>query len=304
MEEKRPLLADKREWLPVLSLLAATLLWASSFVALKIAFAHFDPMVVIFGRMLVGSLCFIFLPATFRGLNYRPGDLGRLGLMAFCEPCLYFIFEAMAIVNTTASQAGMVTAILPLLVAVVARIALKEHLTRRTLAGFFIAIAGVIWLSLAAEADAGAPNPLLGNFYEFVAMVCATGYVIQLKRLTSRYSPFFLTAVQAFAGSLFFFPILFLPGTELPVRYDFVGVTAVVYLGAFITLGAYGCYNYGVSRIPVSQATAFINLIPVFAVILGWMVLGETFTGSQYLAAGIVFWGVYLSQDRRRPSKT
>jgi len=53
----------------------------------------------------------------------------------------------------------------------------------------------------------------------------------------------------------------------------------------------------------VSQATAFINLIPVFAVILGWLVLGETFTGSQYLAAAIVFWGVYLSQNRRRPSK-
>jgi drug/metabolite transporter (DMT)-like permease len=293
----------KSDWLPLVSLLAATLLWASSFVALKIAFAHFDPMVVIFGRMLVGSLCFLFLPATFRGLTYRPGDLRRLALMALCEPCLYFIFEAKAIENTTASQAGMITAILPLLVAVVARMVLKEHLSRRTLIGFFIAIVGVVWLSLAAEADVTAPNPLLGNFYEFLAMVCATGYVIQLKQLTSRYNPFFLTAVQAFAGSLFFFPLMLLPPTTLPNHFTATGVAAVVYLGAFITLGAYGCYNYGVSRIPVSQATAFINLIPVFAVILGWLILGETFTGSQYLAAAIVFLGVYLSQDRRKPSK-
>jgi drug/metabolite transporter (DMT)-like permease len=295
---------EESEWLPLISLLAATLLWASSFVALKIAFAHFDPMVVIFGRMLVGSLCFLFLPATFRGLAYRPGDLRRIALMALCEPCLYFIFEAKAIENTTASQAGMITAILPLLVAVVARLVLKEHLTRRTLIGFFIAIAGVVWLSLAAKADVTAPNPLLGNFYEFLAMVCATGYVIQLKQLTSRYNPFFLTAVQAFAGSIFFFPLMFLPPTTLPTHFSLTGVAAVVYLGAFITLGAYGCYNYGVSRIPVSQATAFINLIPVFAVILGWLILGETFTGSQYLAAAIVFWGVYLSQDRRRAFKT
>jgi len=295
---------DNSEWLPMFSLLAATLLWASSFVALKIAFAHFDPMVVIFGRMLVGSLCFLFLPATFRGLAYRPGDLRRLAFMAFCEPCLYFIFEARAIENTTASQAGMITAILPLLVAVVAHIVLKEHLSRRTLIGFFIAIVGVVWLSLAAEADVTAPNPLLGNFYEFLAMVCATGYVIQLKQLTSRYNPFFLTAVQAFAGCLFFFPLMLFPPTTLPTHFTVTGVAAVVYLGALITLGAYGCYNYGVSRIPVSQATAFINLIPVFAVILGWLILGETFTGSQYLAAGIVFWGVYLSQDRRRAFKT
>jgi drug/metabolite transporter (DMT)-like permease len=37
----------------------------------------------------------------------------------------------------------------------------------------------------------------------------------------------------------------------------------------------------------------------VFAVILGWLILGEAFTGHQYIAAGIVFLGVYLSQERK-----
>jgi drug/metabolite transporter (DMT)-like permease len=288
----------------VASLLAATLLWASSFVALKIAFQHFDPMVVIFGRMVVGSLCFVFIPGAFRHLEFRRGDWRLLAFMTLCEPCLYFIFEAKALENTSASQAGMVSAILPLLVAVAARVVLKERLTRRTLAGFFIAILGVCWLSLAAEAGVGAPRPLLGNFFEFLAMVCATGYIITLKRLTARFSPFFLTFVQAFVGSGFFFLLLFLPGTEIPTRFSPAGVGAVLYLGAFITLGAYGLYNFGVSRIPVSQATAFINLIPVFAVVFGWLILGETFTGTQYLAALIVFAGVYLSQDRRPRDRT
>ena len=49
----------------------------------------------------------------------------------------------------------------------------------------------------------------------------------------------------------------------------------------------------------MSQATAFINLIPVFAVIFGWLILGEAFTGNQYMAALVVFGGVFLSQDRR-----
>ena len=218
--------------------------------------------------------------------------------MAICEPCLYFVFEAKALENTSASQAGMISATLPLLVAVVARMVLKEHITRRTLAGFFIAISGVCWLSLAAEAGSGAPRPLLGNFYEFIAMVCATGYIINLKRLSARFSPFFLTAIQAFVGCLFFLLTLFLPTTAMPTRFSLAGVGAVIYLGAFITLGAYGLYNFAVSRIPVSQATAFINLIPVFAVFFGWLILGETFTGNQYLAALIVFAGVYLSQDR------
>ena len=46
-------------WLPVASLLLAMLLWASSFVALKLAFRSYHPMVVIFGRMFIASLCFL-----------------------------------------------------------------------------------------------------------------------------------------------------------------------------------------------------------------------------------------------------
>ena len=73
---------------------------------------------------------------------------------------------------------------------------------------------------------------------------------------------------------------------------------AIIYLGAVITLGAYGLYNYGVKHIPASQASAFVNLIPVFSVIFGWMLLDESFTRGQCIVAGIVMVGVYLSQRR------
>ncbi len=66
----------------------------------------------------------------------------------------------------------------------------------------------------------------------------------------------------------------------------------------FVTLGAYGLYNFGVSRIPASQASAFVNLIPVFTVILGWIILNERFAPVQYLASALVFSGIFLSQDR------
>ena len=74
---------------------------------------------------------------------------------------------------------------------------------------------------------------------------------------------------------------------------------AVVYLGTFITFGAYGCYNYSVSRIPASQAAGYVNLIPVFSVGLGMLVLGESLNMSQLLACGLVFIGVGISSWRR-----
>jgi len=291
-----------RRLLPVLSLILAMLLWASSFVALKLAFSGYHPMQVIFGRMFIAAACFVpFIPA-FRKLNWRRRDLKYLLIMAICEPCLYFIFEAKALELTSASQAGMITATLPLLVAILAWSVLKEKIARQTIFGFCLAIIGACWLSLASETSSNAPNPLLGNFFEFLAMVCAAGYTVSLKHLTSNYPPLFLTAFQAFIGSLFFFLFLLVPGIGFPTHWQTVPALSVIYLGTFITLVAYGCYNFSVSRIPASQASGYVNLIPVFGVILGMLILGDRLNLSQWLACGLVFSGVWLSSRRKPPT--
>lgn len=288
-----------RQLLPTFSLILAMLLWASSFVALKLAFLGYHPMQVIFGRMFIATLCFVVFIPSFRKINWRRRDLKYLLIMAVCEPCLYFIFEAKALELTSASQAGMITAMLPLLVAVLAWGILKEQIPRQTLTGFLLAIVGACCLSLAGESSDNAPNPLLGNFCEFLAMVCASGYTIALKHLSDNYPPLFLTAFQAFLGSLFFFPFLLLPGVGFPVNLDTGPLLAVVYLGTFITFGAYACYNFGVSRIPASQAAGFVNLIPVFSVLLGMIILGDRLNLIQWLACGLVFGGVWVSNSRK-----
>ncbi len=297
------LIRMRSEWISILSLTLAMVLWASSFIALKLAFQTYDPMVVIFGRMTVASVFFLFFVKNCQGSVYRKGDFKYLLFMAVCEPCLYFIFEARAIENTTASQAGMITAMLPLMVAVGAHLFLKERVMKQTIAGFVLAILGACWLSMGSSPSHDAPNPLFGNFCEFMAMVFATGYTITLKRLTARYNPLFLTAFQAVTGTVFFLPFLFFGPTTLPMRFEWVPTLAIVYLGVFITFGAYGLYNYGVSRVPASQASSFVNLIPVFTIVMGWLVLGERFTASQYLASGLVFLGVFISQERKRATE-
>lgn len=275
-------------------------LWGSSFIALKLAVGRYDPVVILFGRMIVASFCFLFFMRRVRGNSYQPGDWKLILFMVLCEPCLYFVFEVEAIQYTTASQAGMITAMLPLMVALAARLLLKERVSGLTFVGFALAVAGVVFLTLTSLPTEDAPNPMMGNFLEFMAMVCATGYTIVLKRLTSRYNPFFLTAVQAFGGTLFFLPVLFWDPSRWPTAFDPVPIFSIVYLGVFISLGAYGLYNYGMSVIPASQASAFVNLIPVFTIVLGWTVLGETFTFLQSLACLLVFAGVFLTQGRDR----
>jgi len=285
--------------MPVLALTTASILWASAFIAFKLAFVAYDPMFVLFARMFVACLCFLPMAARFRNQVYLPGDWKPILLMSAFEPCLYFLFETTAIKNTEASQAGMIVAMLPLLVAIGAHFILKETVTRRTWIGFALAVTGAALLSVQSSATESAPHPALGNFLEFLAMCCATGYTIMLKKLSARYSPLFLTASQALIGCLFFLPLMFLPGQRLPTEFVLVPALSVIYLGAAITLGAYGLYSYGVSKIPASQASAFVNLIPVATVIMARFTLGEVFGLGQYLASGLVLVGVFVSQDKK-----
>ncbi len=275
----------------------AMALWGSSFIALKIAFAEYAPMFVIFARMLIATLCFMFVLRRVFRFNYHRGDWRWLLLMSACEPCLYFVFEAQALQHTSASQAGMIVSTLPLIVAVLAYFWIGERPRRAQWLGFAVAICGVAGLSLLSEQSAQAPNPLLGNLLQVAAMLCAAVYSVSLKRLSVRYSAFSLTALQAAVGSLFFAPfLLFVP---LPDAIHWPALLATVYLGACVTLGAYLLYNYAISRIDVSMAAAYSNLIPVFTLLFAYWLLGEQLSGNQWLAAAVVVSGVLISQLRR-----
>lgn len=283
-----------------LALLAAMVIWSTSFVALKATFRTYDPMFVIWGRQILASFLFLFvIKKLWQKCTYRKGDYKLLLLMAVFEPCLYFLFEAMAITNTTASQAGILTSTLPILVAIAAFFTLEEKTTPLTWFGFVIAIAGAALLSFYSEVTMSAPNPMLGNFLEFCAMICAAGYTIALKRLSRRYNPFFLTAFQCFIGSVFFIPFIFIKGRSFPTEFVLLPAIGIVYLGVVVTIGAYGLYSVGISRVKASTAAAFVNLIPVFTMFFGWIFLNEKMNLMQYCGCGLIFAGVYLSQRRR-----
>lgn len=276
------------------ALIMAMLLWSSAFIVLKNLLAVWGPAQVIFGRMLVASFCFLLLWPWWRRIDYRAGDWRWLALLGITEPCLYFMFEANALRYTSAGQAGMITATLPLLVSLTAFLALGERISGRQFTGFLLAICGVVLLTLAGDNSNAAPNVWLGNMLEFCAMICASGYAIALKRLSSHYSALFLTALQAFVGVLFFGPQAWLE--PLPAVYGMTQWLSLLYLGACVTLGAYLLYNWAMTRIPVTQATAYTNLIPVFTLILAMLLLDERMNGWQLLGSAIVLFGVVLSQ--------
>ena len=294
------MLKQRPAWLPVAALTLAMLLWSSAFIALKNLLAVWGPGQVICARMLVASVCFVLLFKYWRHIRYQAGDWRWLVLMTLTEPCLYFLLEANALNHTSAGQAGMVTATLPLMVSVMAFALLGERVRRVQLLGFLLALAGVVALTLTGDEQPGAPNPALGNLLELGAMACAACYSVILKRLSSRYSPLFLTAMQAFIGVLFFAPLAWYE--PMPLQFGLRELGAVLYLGACVTLGAYVLYNWAITQLPVTIASAYTNLIPVFTLFLAYWLLGEAMNTMQLFACSVVLLGVIISQRGGRPS--
>ena len=277
-------------------LCAAMLIWASSFIALKVAIVDMGPMSVIFGRMFIASLCFIFFIKKFTKIQFSKKDIKYILLMALFEPCLYFIFESYAIINTTAGQAGMITSVMPLITAIAAGIILKEIISKQLIFGSILAILGGIWLSINAVSTQSAPNPMLGNFLEFLAMICGAGYTIAIRHLSSNFSALFLTAIQSFIGAIFFLPFALYEYNTMHYEISTTVLPSILYLGIVVTLGGYGLFNFALSRTNASTAASYVNLIPVFAIILAYFMLDERLSTIQLYACLVILLGVVITQ--------
>ncbi|MFR8053696.1 MAG: DMT family transporter [Bilophila wadsworthia] len=203
-------------------------------------------------------------------------------------------------IYTTASQAGMVVAALPLAVVVAAWLLLGERPHRRVWIGFVLAVVGVVWLSAGSEATESAPNPIFGNFLEVLAMLCGALYVVCAKQLSSRCSPVLITTMQSLIGLLFFLCLLPLPAVKLPDSFPLLPTLAILYLGVGVTMLSFLLYNFAVRSVPASRTGAFLNLVPVLTLFMGMVFLDERLTAGQWAASALVFGGVILSQWKRR----
>jgi len=280
----------------VFALIIAMFIWGSSFIALKSAMKDLEPFTVIFLRMLVASLCFVYFIKDFIKYDFTKRDIKFIVLLALFEPCLYFIFEAKALQLTSASQAGMITSLMPIITAMAAGYFLKEIISKQLILGSVIALCGAVFLSLQASTTVSAPNPILGNFFELLAMACGAGYTIVARYLSNKYSALFITAIQAFVGAIFFFPFFLYEYTTVDMNFSSDALMWTVYLGVVVTLGGYGLYNYALTKIEASKAAMFIYLIPVFTLVLAFLILGEKLTVIELLACVAILSGVAISE--------
>jgi len=306
--------SNKSETFAYISLIIATVLYGTTLTAMKVCLNYYSEVEMITLRMIISSMLFLpFFLTVYKDLKIDKIDYKFIFLMTICEPCLYFLFETHALRFTSSGQAGVVSAMEPILIIIFAKLILKEHLPKIAYFGVFLGIIGAIVLSLGSDVNELAPNPLLGNSLELCAEILTVTSIITTKYLMDKYPPFLLAGVQVVLGGVFFMILNALRGGSfVPVFNE--SFIILVYLGV-LTVVSYALYNYGICTLSASKASPFLYLLPISSIIFGCFFLGESFNLLQIFACLLIFVGIYVSQikDKRklvklrqflRPSKT
>lgn len=288
--------------LPVfLALLALVVLWASAFPVIKLGLEGLSVFHLALLRHLVSSLCFLpVLALTRRRLFPMRGDVPAFILLGSIGIGLYHTALNAGELRVSAGATSLIIATAPVITALLARLFLGERLPLLGWAGSLISFVGIAVIVLGDEqALEGGPYALL----VLLSALSAAIYFVWQKPFFRRYGPLEVTAFATWGGTL---PMLtFLPGLTGDMAGSSHSVLAAVYLGVLPSALAYSLLAFALSRVTVSITTAYLYLIPVFAMLFSWALLGEvpsllTVLGGVVAIGGLVLVNLAKQQAARR----
>jgi drug/metabolite transporter (DMT)-like permease len=276
-----------------------TLAFGLSFVATKTALKGFEPLLIALLRFtLAGGILWAVWRLRPEREQLTRRELGRLALIGFVSLTVYFSFENSGIARTSASEAAILIATIPIFVAVLGVFARGERATGRQWAGILLSFAGIVALVLAAGAAGG--GSLTGNLLVLAASVSAAVYSILARRLLVSRSALFVTTWQNLFGALFMAPLALVEALVVGVRRPTAEAAGgVLFLTLVCSIVAYLLLNYAFRFLPASRVSVFINLTPIVAVASAFVLLGERLTLAQAAAAVVVVAGVWLTNSGR-----
>ncbi len=278
-----------------------TVAFGLSFVATKYALRGFEPLLLALLRFsLAGGILWVVWRLRRGPERVSRGEIGRLAALGFISLTVYFSFENLGIARTSASEAAILIATIPLFVVILNTFTLRERNTARQWAGIALSFAGIAALVLlgGGESGGGSGGGLTGNLLVLAASLSAAVYSILARRLLVSRPALFVTTFQNLFGALFMLPLALAEAALVGVRQPTPGAAGgVLFLTVVCSITAYLLLNYAFRFIPASKVAVFINLTPIVAVASAYVLLGERFTPEQAAAAVVVVAGVWLTNS-------
>lgn len=272
----------------------AIIFWSASFIATKISYTIFAPMMVGLIRFFIASVILGAMRILKKDeIHPTHDDMKKFVISGLLGITLYFAAENIGVQLTTASNASLIVASYPAITSLFEFLIYGTKPKGKTVIGIVLAFIGICILTVKQD-SANNVQSLYGNIILIVAGIIWAFYNFTARSVAEKYSPLTISYYQMLFGTIFFLPLVLLEhGTIQAITFP--GTIAIVYLSCGCSVAAFLLYNLGLRRLSAATSISLMNLVPVFGLLFSVLLLHETTTLRQIIGGIIVITGVVLS---------
>lgn len=283
--------------LAIAAVIAAMLIWGSTFVVTKAAATEIPALSLAWLRFVVAAVVLLPIALARGALKRLPTRLpwGVLAWMAFSGMALFTIAFNYALIFAAATQGAFIFAALPAAIALAAVLILKERPTARRIAGVLLSIVGVALVIANAEHHATSPLPFVGALWMLGAVLAWTCYTVIAKRVEALDQIGVITWVTLIAVVMLL-PLAAIETAQRPWTMPSLQAWAgVLFLGVIASALAYVAYGYALRHLEASLVGVFTNLDPIVGVLTAVLVMGEPLHSTQIVGGVVALSGMWLA---------
>ena len=281
--------------MPRAAVALTVVLWASAFPAIRAALDGFSAVELSVLRLFVASLALACVAPRFEPRRPARRDIPALVAAGALGMSAYQLLLNAGEQTVTAGTASLLVSIGPIFVAVLAAVFLHERITRRAAGGIAIAFSGALIIALG---QGGGVTLSSGALVVLAAALSQAAFFVLQKPLLARYTAFEVTAYAMWAGTVLLVPF----GAGVPDAVAHAGaepLLAVVLLGVGASAVGFISWAFALARMPVSTASSALYSVPVVAILVALVWLGELPSLASVLGGAVALGGVVLATAQR-----
>ncbi len=222
-------------------------------------------------------------------------------LLGITGIAIYNICFFLASKHAPVIKSSLFIAANPMLIMLLSGFLLKETISKRNVAGLLLAFAGVV--TIITEGELMIFLRFQFEPIDFVLLGAVSTWALYsvIGRVVLRkFSSIVSTTYAVGFGTFFLLPFLLLESPWENIATSTLSAwLAIAHMSVFVTVIGFILYYYGIQKIGAAKASIFINVMPVSAVIMATLFLGETLTFATVIGALFVLSGVYVGTSVR-----
>jgi drug/metabolite transporter (DMT)-like permease len=279
-------------------LIATMAIWGGTFIAGRLLAQAMPPLSIAFWRFVAASVCLVALLWHSGGLTlptrkqmFWAAALGATGVVS------YNLFFFAGLSEIPASRAALLVALNPIMVALFSALLMRQALGGRRWLGVLVSLFGAI--TLISHGDyAAIVRQGIGHGEMLILGCCISwvAYTLIGRQAMKHLSSLQATTWAALSGCLVLGVAAWLRGQLVsPLGLSMAQLGGIAYLGALGTAAAFVWYSDGIRAVGAAKTIVFTNLVPVFAVLCGVLLLGESLSMATLGGGALVVGGVWLT---------